>query len=46
MADRLGASYHMTPHREWFDEYEESEGGMYLWEMTRLPRLSVEVMFD
>jgi hypothetical protein len=23
----LGASYHMTPHREWFCEYEQYEGG-------------------
>jgi hypothetical protein len=23
----LGASYHMTPHREWFCEYERYEGG-------------------
>jgi hypothetical protein len=22
-----GASYHMTPHREWFCEYERYEGG-------------------
>jgi hypothetical protein len=22
-----GASYHMTPHREWFSEYEKSDGG-------------------
>ena len=22
-----GASYHMTPHREWFSEYEEYDGG-------------------
>jgi hypothetical protein len=23
----LGASYHMTPHREWFSEYEKYDGG-------------------
>ena len=23
----LGASYHMTPHREWFFEYEKYDGG-------------------
>jgi hypothetical protein len=23
----LGASYHMTPHREWFYEYEKCDGG-------------------
>jgi hypothetical protein len=23
----LGASYHMTPHREWFCEYEKYDGG-------------------
>jgi hypothetical protein len=22
-----GASYHMTPHREWFSEYEKYDGG-------------------
>jgi hypothetical protein len=24
---KLGASYHMTPHREWFYEYEKYDGG-------------------
>ena len=23
----LGASYHMTPHKEWFSEYEKYDGG-------------------
>jgi hypothetical protein len=23
----LGASFHMTPHREWFSEYEKYDGG-------------------
>ena len=23
----LGASYHMTPHMEWFSEYEKYDGG-------------------
>jgi hypothetical protein len=22
-----GASFHMTPHKEWFDEYERYDGG-------------------
>jgi hypothetical protein len=22
-----GASYHITPHREWFSEYEKCDGG-------------------
>jgi hypothetical protein len=24
---KSGASYHMTPHKEWFSEYEEYNGG-------------------
>jgi hypothetical protein len=27
MVDNSGASYHMTPHREWFSEYEKYDGG-------------------
>jgi hypothetical protein len=26
----LGASFHMTPHREWFYEYERYDGGNVL----------------
>ena len=25
----LGASFHMTPHREWFCEYERYDGGNF-----------------
>ena len=27
MVDDSGASYHMTPHKEWFSEYEKYDGG-------------------
>jgi hypothetical protein len=27
MVGRLGASFHMTPHREWFCKYERYDGG-------------------
>ena len=27
MVDDLGASFHFTPHREWFSEYEKHYGG-------------------
>ena len=26
----LGASFHMTPHREWFSEYEKYNGNVFL----------------
>jgi hypothetical protein len=26
---KLGVSYHMTPHREWFYEYERYEGDLF-----------------
>jgi hypothetical protein len=33
-----GASFHMTPHREWFCEYEKYNGGCLPWEMTQQPK--------
>jgi hypothetical protein len=34
-----GAYFHMTPHKEWFCEYEKYNGGnVFFWEMTQQPK--------
>jgi hypothetical protein len=35
---KLGVSFHMTLHREWFCEYEKYNGGVFSWEITRQPK--------